>query len=308
MSAKQAMSTAQRLYEKGFITYMRTDSVALSAQAIEAARSQAVALYGEGAVPLNPRVYKSKSKNAQEAHEAIRPSGEEFRTPASLSSELDRDEQRLYDLIWKRTVASQMSDATYETTTVTLEVNAGGRLAEFTASGTVYTFKGFLQAYEEGRDEKRSDADKADEQSLPSSPSATRSAISDVEPKGHSTTPEAALHRGEPRQGAGGEGHRAPLDVRQHHRHDHRARLRHQARAGARAQLARVQRGAAARSSTSPTSSTTTSRRRSRTTSMRSRAASRSASSGCGRSTSAPRDRWACATSSTISARSTRGR
>ncbi|HEX5860135.1 MAG TPA: type I DNA topoisomerase [Microbacterium sp.] len=190
MSAKQAMSTAQRLYEKGFITYMRTDSVALSAQAIEAARSQAVALYGQGAVPLNPRVYKSKSKNAQEAHEAIRPSGEEFRTPASLSSELDRDEQRLYDLIWKRTVASQMSDATYETTTVTLEVHAGGRLAEFTASGTVYTFKGFLQAYEEGRDEKRSDADKSDDQSLPIVAVGDVLGVSDVEPKGHSTSPK----------------------------------------------------------------------------------------------------------------------
>lgn len=190
MSAKQAMSTAQRLYEKGFITYMRTDSVALSAQAITAARSQAVTLYGETAVPLNPRVYKSKSKNAQEAHEAIRPSGEQFRTPASLASELDRDEQRLYDLIWKRTVASQMSDATYETTTVTLEVTAQGKLAEFTASGTVYTFKGFLQAYEEGQDEKRGDADKADDQSLPAVAVGDSLAISDVEPKGHSTTPK----------------------------------------------------------------------------------------------------------------------
>src|SRR5690606_20524305 len=111
MSAKQAMSVAQRLYEKGYITYMRTDSVSLSTQAVQAARSQAVALYGDSAVPLKPRAYKSKSKNAQEAHEAIRPSGETFRTPASVASGLDRDEQRLYDLIWKRTVASQMSDA-----------------------------------------------------------------------------------------------------------------------------------------------------------------------------------------------------
>ena len=124
MSAKHAMSVAQRLYEKGFITYMRTDSVALSTQAITAAREQAVSLYGEKAVPLNPRVYRSNSKNAQEAHEAIRPSGEQFRTPASVSGELDRDEQRMYDLIWKRTVASQMSDAKYETTTVTLAVDA----------------------------------------------------------------------------------------------------------------------------------------------------------------------------------------
>ncbi|HWI32027.1 MAG TPA: type I DNA topoisomerase [Microbacterium sp.] len=190
MSAKQTMSTAQRLYEKGYITYMRTDSVALSAQAIEAARSQAVALYGQGAVPLNARVYKSKSKNAQEAHEAIRPSGEEFRTPASVSTELDRDELRLYDLIWKRTVASQMSDATYETTTVTLEVKAGDQLAEFTASGTVYTFKGFLQAYEEGRDEKRGDDDKADDQSLPALAVGDALTVSNVEPKGHATTPK----------------------------------------------------------------------------------------------------------------------
>lgn len=146
MGAKQAMGVAQRLYEKGYITYMRTDSTSLSTQAVQAARSQAVALYGDAAVPLKPRVYKSKSKNAQEAHEAIRPSGDNFRTPASLSSELDRDEQRLYDLIWKRTVASQMSDAKYETTTVTVAVDAAGKKAEFTASGTVYTFKGFLEA------------------------------------------------------------------------------------------------------------------------------------------------------------------
>ena len=139
MSAKQAMSVAQRLYEKGYITYMRTDSVALSTQAVQAARSQAVALYGDTAVPLKPRAYKSKSKNAQEAHEAIRPSGENFRTPKSVSSELDREEHRLYDLIWKRTVASQMADAKYETTTVTIAVDAAGRNAEFTASGTVYT-------------------------------------------------------------------------------------------------------------------------------------------------------------------------
>lgn len=190
MSAKQAMSVAQRLYEKGYITYMRTDSISLSTQAVQAARSQAVALYGDKAVPLNPRVYKSKSKNAQEAHEAIRPSGEEFRTPASVSNELDREEQRLYDLIWKRTVASQMSDAQYETTTVTIAVDAAGQKAEFTASGTVYTFKGFLEAYEEGRDEKRSDADAAEDQSLPAVAVGDSLAIKDPEAKGHKTTPK----------------------------------------------------------------------------------------------------------------------
>ncbi|MDL9981030.1 type I DNA topoisomerase [Microbacterium candidum] len=190
MSAKHAMSVAQRLYEKGFITYMRTDSTALSTQAVQAARAQAVALYGSAAVPLNPRVYRSNSKNAQEAHEAIRPSGEEFRTPAQLASQMDRDEQRLYDLIWKRTVASQMSDAKYETTTVTIAVDAAGELAEFTASGTVYTFKGFLEAYEEGKDEKRSDADKSDDQSLPALAVGDEIKMRDVEAKGHATTPK----------------------------------------------------------------------------------------------------------------------
>jgi len=190
MSAKHTMSVAQRLYEKGYITYMRTDSASLSGQAIQAARAQAVALYGDKAVPPNPRVYKSKSKNAQEAHEAIRPSGETFRTPSQVAGELDRDEQRLYDLIWKRTIASQMADAKYETTTVTLEVAAAGKKLEFTASGTVYTFKGFLEAYEEGRDEKRSDADKADDQSLPTLAVGDELRTSEVEPKGHTTSPK----------------------------------------------------------------------------------------------------------------------
>lgn len=190
MSAKHAMGVAQRLYEKGFITYMRTDSVALSGQAISAARAQAVSLYGDKAVPANPRVYKSKSKNAQEAHEAVRPSGETFRTPASLASSLDRDEQKLYDLIWKRTVASQMADAKYETTTVTLTVAAGEQVAEFTASGTVYTFKGFLEAYEEGNDEKRNGRDDDEDQSLPAVAAGDELTVSDVEPKGHSTSPK----------------------------------------------------------------------------------------------------------------------
>jgi len=190
MSAKLTMSVAQRLYEKGYITYMRTDSTALSAQAVEAARSQAVALYGRASVPAEPRRYRNASKNAQEAHEAIRPSGERFRTPSEVSGSLDRDEQRMYDLIWKRTLASQMSDAKYETTTVTLEVKAGDRLAEFTASGTVYTFKGFLEAYEEGRDEKRSDADRADDQSLPQLVVGDVLKVGDAEAKGHATTPK----------------------------------------------------------------------------------------------------------------------
>lgn len=190
MSAKHAMSVAQRLYEKGFITYMRTDSTALSSQAVSAAREQAVSLYGDKAVPANPRAYRNNSKNAQEAHEAIRPSGESFRTPTSVANELDRDEQRMYDLIWKRTVASQMSDAKYETTTVTLLVMAGDKTAEFTASGTVYTFKGFLEAYEEGSDENRNSADKSSDQSLPPVAVGDVLAVREVEPKGHSTSPK----------------------------------------------------------------------------------------------------------------------
>ncbi|WP_309069306.1 type I DNA topoisomerase [Microbacterium sp.] len=189
LSAKNAMSVAQSLYERGYITYMRTDSTNLSAQAVKAAREQAVALYGERAVPLKPRVYASKSKNAQEAHEAIRPSGEQFRTPKQVTGELGRDELRMYDLIWKRTVASQMADAEFETTTVTLEAQADGKTAEFTASGTVYTFKGFLDAYEEGKDERRRDADEAENQALPQVATGDRLALSDAEAKGHSTTP-----------------------------------------------------------------------------------------------------------------------
>ncbi|MEZ3162244.1 type I DNA topoisomerase [Microbacterium sp. BWT-B31] len=190
MSAKHAMSVAQSLYEEGYITYMRTDSTALSTQAVQAARAQAVELYGDKAVPANPRTYRNNSKNAQEAHEAIRPSGEAFRTPSSVAGALSRDQLRLYDLIWKRTLASQMSDAKYETTTVTLVADAAGEKAEFTASGTVYTFKGFLEAYEESRDEKRGDADKAEDQSLPTLAVGDTLRLRDTEAKGHSTTPK----------------------------------------------------------------------------------------------------------------------
>ena len=193
MSAKHAMSVAQRLYEKGFITYMRTDSTALSTQAVEAAREQAVALYGEKAVPLNPARLPQQEQERPGGPRGDPAVGREFRTPSSVAGELDRDEQRMYDLIWKRTIASQMSDAKYETTTVTLAVQARAtavQRAEFTASGTVYTFKGFLDAYEEGHDEKRGDADKADDQSLPALAVGDALRLKDVEPKGHATSPK----------------------------------------------------------------------------------------------------------------------
>ncbi|WP_029152330.1 type I DNA topoisomerase [Microbacterium gubbeenense] len=190
MTAKIAMSVAQSLYERGYITYMRTDSINLSAQAVQAARSQAVALYGDKAIPAKPRVYASKSKNAQEAHEAIRPSGDTFRTPKDVSGQLGRDEQRMYDLIWKRTIASQMSDAKLETTTVTLEQTADGKKLGFTASGTVYTFKGFLEAYEEGADEKRNKGDEDQNQQLPQVVVGDELDVNDAEAKNHETSPK----------------------------------------------------------------------------------------------------------------------
>ncbi|NIZ91582.1 type I DNA topoisomerase [Kineococcus rubinsiae] len=156
LGARQAMRVAQSLYEGGYITYMRTDSTTLSEQALTAARSQAAELYGPEFVPERPRVYAKQSKNAQEAHEAIRPSGESFRTPAQLAGELRGDEFRLYELIWRRTVASQMNDARGTTASIRLGASTSdGRDAEFSASGTVITFRGFLAAYEEGRDESQ---------------------------------------------------------------------------------------------------------------------------------------------------------
>ncbi|HLS92787.1 MAG TPA: type I DNA topoisomerase, partial [Microbacterium sp.] len=190
MTAKVAMSVAQSLYERGYITYMRTDSTNLSSQAVQAARAQAVALYGDKAVPAKPRVYASKSKNAQEAHEAIRPSGDSFRTPKDVAGQLGRDEQRMYELIWKRTVASQMSDAKLETTTVTLSAEADGKRLEFTASGTVYTFKGFLEAYEEGADEKRHKNDEDQNQQVPQVAQGDVLDVAGAEAKSHQTSPK----------------------------------------------------------------------------------------------------------------------
>jgi len=159
MSSRQTMRTAQSLYENGYITYMRTDSVSLSSQAVAAARRQASELYGSDSIPDSPRLYAAKSKGAQEAHEAIRPAGDSFRTPQQVAKELSGDQLKLYDLIWKRTVASQMADARGSTATVRLgadaAVNSTTKQAVFSASGTQITFRGFLAAYEEGRDVER---------------------------------------------------------------------------------------------------------------------------------------------------------
>jgi DNA topoisomerase-1 len=188
-SAKQTMSVAQALYENGYITYMRTDSPSLSGQATQAARSQAAHLFGADTVPDAPRVYSGRSKNAQEAHEAIRPSGEVFRTPDELRGTLSTNDLRLYELIWRRTVASQMVDARGSTASVVVALTAGGRKAEFTASGTVITVRGFLLAYEEGRDEERNAGDSEAEAKLP--PLTPGQALTPREPAatGHETSP-----------------------------------------------------------------------------------------------------------------------
>jgi DNA topoisomerase I len=160
-SAKHTMSVAQRLYENGYITYMRTDSITLSQTAIDAARRQARELYGASYVPDAPRTYTSKVKNAQEAHEAIRPAGDSFRTPEQAARDgLSRDELRLYDLVWKRTVASQMKDATGESVSVRVAgTSTAGENAEFGASGKIINFYGFLKAYVEGADDPHADRD-----------------------------------------------------------------------------------------------------------------------------------------------------
>ena len=184
LSAQQTMRTAQRLYENGYITYMRTDSTTLSESALTAARDQARELYGADAVPAKPRQYTRKVKNAQEAHEAIRPAGDRFRTPDDVKRELTGEEFRLYDLIWKRTIASQMEDARGQTVSVRI---AGGN-AEFATAGTVITFRGFLLAYEESHDEPTGDAE---ERMLPKLAEGDKLDATELAPEGHSTSPPA---------------------------------------------------------------------------------------------------------------------
>ncbi|HEX7310175.1 MAG TPA: type I DNA topoisomerase [Gaiellaceae bacterium] len=189
-TSQTTMRVAQRLYENGYITYMRTDSTTLAESALAAARDQARELYGPEYVPEKARHYDRKVKNAQEAHEAIRPAGDRFRTPQELQGELSRDEQALYDLIWKRTVASQMKDATGSTVSVRLGAHASnGEDAEFGASGTTITFRGFLAAYEEGRDEAVPTGD--EERLLPPMSEGDRLDAQQLEPQGHTTTPPA---------------------------------------------------------------------------------------------------------------------
>ncbi len=186
LSAKMTMDIAQQLYQGGYITYMRTDSPNLSQQAITAARKQATELFGKELVADEPRVYAAKSKNAQEAHEAIRPAGDVFQTPTELASVLLGKSHALYDLIWRRTLASQMADAKLSTTTAKLEVKAAAGLLEFTASGTVVNYKGFLAVYDETKDEEDEDSGK-----LPSLSEGASVDIKESTAKSHQTQPPA---------------------------------------------------------------------------------------------------------------------
>ena len=191
LSSQQTMRTAQRLYENGYITYMRTDSTTLSETALNAARAQARALYGDSYVPDVPRRYEKKVKNAQEAHEAIRPAGDSWRTPGELARELSGEELRLYELIWQRTVASQMTDARGQSLTVRIGgTSSTGEKAEFSTTGRTITFPGFMRAYVEGADDPDAELDDR-ERRLPRLAEGQPLTVDRLEPVGHTTQPPA---------------------------------------------------------------------------------------------------------------------
>jgi DNA topoisomerase I len=191
LSAQQVMRVAQGLYQRGYITYMRTDSTTLSETAVAAARAQITSLFGAKFLPAQPRSYTKKAKNAQEAHEAIRPAGDTFRTPEELQGELKGADLQLYELIWKRTIACQMADAEGESVSVKLDAStAAGERCELSASGRTITFPGFLRAYVEGTDDPQA---ALDDQETPLPPLAQGATVpvESVDPNGHATTPPA---------------------------------------------------------------------------------------------------------------------
>ncbi|MFD0783659.1 type I DNA topoisomerase [Micromonospora azadirachtae] len=191
LSSQQTMRTAQRLYENGYITYMRTDSVNLSETAISAARRQIVELYGERSVPPEPRRYTGKVKNAQEAHEAIRPAGDNFRTPGEVAKELSADEFKLYELIWRRTIASQMTDAVGSSVSVRIRaLSSTGEEADFGATGKTITDPGFLRAYVESSDDENAEAEDA-ERRLPTLVKDQPLTAEELAAQGHHTQPPA---------------------------------------------------------------------------------------------------------------------
>ena len=181
-TSARTMRIAQRLYENGHITYMRTDSTSLSKQGLDAARSAARELYGADYVTDAPRTYDRKVKNSQEAHEAIRPAGERFATPGQLAGSLDAEEFKLYELIWARTVASQMQDARGTSMKVTVAGDASGEACEFAATGRTVTFPGWLRAYSDRQ---------ANETRLPQLAKGDELATQKVTADGHSTNPPA---------------------------------------------------------------------------------------------------------------------
>ncbi len=190
-TAQRAMSVAQSLYEDGHITYMRTDSVQLSSTAITAARNQVRQLFGPQYLPSSPRVYTSKVKNAQEAHEAIRPAGENFRTPAQTG--LRGDEFRLYELIWMRTIASQMADAKLQRVTVQIDArptaDSGQPPCGFVSTGSTVTFAGFMKAYVESTDD--GSADDESQRRIPQLTEGQDLRPEEVTASGHETRPPA---------------------------------------------------------------------------------------------------------------------
>ena len=237
MSASGTMSVAQRLYENGYITYMRTDSTTLSGGAVDAARSQVRELYGSEYLPDTPRTYASKVKNAQEAHEAIRPAGESFRTPAQTG--LTGEQFRLYELIWMRTVASQMKDAVGQSVSVRIGgLSSTGEDVVFSASGRVITFHGFLKAYVEGTDEGAAKDDAGDPSARAGRGRRRLGRLAGRQrPRDQAT---GALHRGHADQGARGARDRPPVHLRLDHRHDPQPGLRLQEGSGVGAGVAGV--------------------------------------------------------------------
>ena len=262
-TARHTMQVAQSLYETGHITYMRTDSTTLASVAIEAARQLVASQYGKEYLPASPRVYQTKVKNAQEAHEAIRPAGHPFDFPESLRGRLSPDEFKLYDLIWKRTVASQMTDARGHRVTITHRSRRG---AVFEATGKTIEFPGYLRAYVEGSDDP--EADLADREAV--LPAVAVGEALDAPRLGAEEPHHAAaqsLQRSLAHPGAGGNGHRPAEHLRLDHRHDPgpRLRLQTQARQRAGAHLDGLRRLAIARRATCPTWSITSSPPRWRT-------------------------------------------
>ena len=244
-SSKYTMSVAQRLYENGHITYMRTDSITLSQTAITAARAQARELYGADYVPDAPRVYTSKVKSAQEAHEAIRPAGDEFQTPAQAG--LSGDELRLYELVWKRTVASQMKDATGESVSVRVAGRSStGENAEFGASGKIISFYGFLKAYVEGSDDPDAELDDRERRLPPLAEPEPLTAVH-LAAAEHATRPPARYTEASLIKELEDRDDRPPVDLRLDHRDHPGSRLRVQEGDRAGPVVRRVRRDHAAR-------------------------------------------------------------